>query len=401
MGKEDKPAMTCSKCGNTLSPSSTYCTACGASVAAPATPTSSTSAAPPASAPYTNQPLRARTAFYGRYGMRGNTPLPAPSSLTLTTTRPHTDEPKGASLATAAAPPAAGPSAEPAAAKTSAAPAPAAQVSEQTKSITISLPSRLRRPASGRLIALGSIALLVVLLVSLSTFGYHAYKKNEVETRATATADARIHATSTAAAQATATAATPLFTDLLATNTNGWLEKGATAFFAGGQYHLHNSAPTLTLNSYYQGQTFDNFKVEITVTAHSDATPNADVPYAYGLVLRANPTSPGDKYVFFVSPAGTYNFARHDADGFFNNGWTDLTLTPWTSSNTIHKGKGATNYLAVIARENTFTLIINGETVEIVTDTFGSFASGWIGVMVEGADMEASFSNMQVYRPNV
>lgn len=241
--------------------------------------------------------------------------------------------------------------------------------------------------------------MLLALLVGLSAFGYNAYKKTQIEIRATATADARSHAAATAAAQATARARALLFTDSLATNTNGWIENGASAFFADGQYHLHNPSPTLTLDSYYQQQTFADFKVQITVTAYTDANPNADVPYAYGLILRADPNTPANKYVFFVSPAGTYNFARHDAFGFENNGWTDLTAAPWASSSAIHTGKGATNTLTVIASANTFTLLINGQQVEVVTDAAASYQSGWLGVMVEGADMEAGFSGLQVYGP--
>ena len=241
--------------------------------------------------------------------------------------------------------------------------------------------------------------MVLVLLISLSAFGYNAYKKNLANTHADATADAHLQATASAGAQATATASVPLFTDTLSSNTNGWMDDGTNAFFSAGQYHLHNPDPTTTLNAYYQQQVFDNFKVQITVTADTDANPNADVPYAYGLILRADPNTPTNKYVFFVSPAGTYDFARHDGDGFFNNGWSDLTATPWASSSAIHTGKGATNTLTVIANDNAFTLFINGQEIEVVTDTFGGFASGWIGLLVEGADMEASFSNLQVYGP--
>lgn len=392
--------MKCAHCGNMLSPGSAYCTACGASAAAPATPAGAPQNGEEApqtdSALYSNQQFRAQTAFYGRYGMRvGNAALPAPSSLALPTAPAESADTKSAP------PPASAPAPadEPAAARASAAPVPAAPADKPASGMTAPLIPKQRRPLAGRLVALSSMLLLLALLVGVSAFGFRAYTKNQSETRATATVSARIQATATAAAQATASASVPLFTDSLASNTNGWLENGSVAFFAGGQYHLRNTNPTMTLNSYYQQQTFDNFRVQITVTADSDANPNANVPYAYGLVLRANPGTPGNKYVFFVSPAGTYNFARHDVDGFLNNGWSDLTTTPWAGSSAIHKGKGAANTLMVIARDNTFTLFINGQQVEVVTDSFGSYASGWIGVMVEGADMEASFSNMQVYGP--
>lgn len=393
--------MNCSNCGNTLAPGSAYCPACGALTVAPApaapeSPAREGTAAQPASVAASAAPLRARTVFYGRYGMRGNVALPQPSSLALPTSAAPTDQSKSAPAPTFAPAPAAGLLATSA----SAAPAPVISTSEPGTAVTTTiLPPRLRRPIGGRLIALGGVLALLVLLVGLSALGYKAYEKDQTEIRATATVDARLHATATSAAQATATASVPLFTDALASDTNGWIENGATAFFANGQYHLHNPDPTMTLNSYYQQQTFDNFQITVTITAYSDANPNADVPYAFGLILRADPNTPANKYVFFVSPAGTYDFARHDDGGFLNNGWTDLSASPWASSSAIHTGKGATNTLTVIASDNNFTLFINGQQVEVVTDTFGSYTSGWIGLMVEGADMEAGFSNLQVYSP--
>jgi hypothetical protein len=383
--------MKCSHCGNILSPGSTYCTACGTSTAAPATPADAAPDAPrgagdftqPGGLPASAPPRRAQTAFYGRYGSRGNVVLPSPSSLSVTTLT-ASDEGKNALV-----PPLA----------STISPAPIPPISAPVKAITPTLPPKPRRPLAGRLVALGGILVLLALLGSLSAFGYNVYKKNLTETRATAAADTRLQATGTAAAQASATASALLFTDTLASNANGWIENGTTAFFTNGQYHLHNPNPTTTFDSYYQQQLFDNFKIQITVTAYTNANPGADVPYAYGLILRADPTTPANKYVFFVSPAGTYDFARHDANSSFNNGWTDLSPTPWASSSAIHTGKGATNTLTVIANGANFTLFINGQPIETDTDTSGPFVSGWIGVVVEGADMEAGFSNLHVYGP--
>jgi hypothetical protein len=258
----------------------------------------------------------------------------------------------------------------------------------------------LGSPLAGRLIAVVATLLLIVLLAELGMSGYRAYKKNVAEQHTTATAQAARYATATSEAQATATAKSLLFSDPLTTNFNGATESSGTAFFKDGQYHLRNTDPTKTLNSYYEGRTFDDMKVQITVTSYSDGSASATVPYAYGLVLRADPTTPGNKYAFLVTPNGTYDFARHDDGGYFNNGWTDLSLTPFASSSAIHTGKGATNTLTVIAKGNIFTLFINGEQVEVVSDQYTPFADGWIGMLVEGADMEAGFSNLLVYGPD-
>ncbi|HLV98599.1 MAG TPA: family 16 glycoside hydrolase [Ktedonobacterales bacterium] len=395
--------MKCANCGAALSPGSAFCMVCGAATAAPTSPASASSDAPRGAGEFTQtdqsaanaQLLRPQTAFYGRYGTRGNIVLPAPSSLSLPTTiLLQSDTPASNS------PPASTPAAEepPLPSITDAPTAPLAPA-KPARPISVTIASRSRRPLAGRLSALAGLLLLLILLVSLSMLGYNAYKKGLTTARATATADARQSATSTAAAQASATASVPLFTDSLASNTNGWTQNGATAFFANGQYHLHDPNPATTLDAYYQQQVFDNFKVQVTVTTYTDANPDSDVPYAYGLILRADPNTPANKYVFFVSPAGTYDFARHDDGGFINNGWNDLSATPWTSSSAIHTGKGATNTLMVIASDNTFTLFINGQQIEVVTDTFSGYSSGWIGLLVEGADMEAGFSNLQVSSP--
>jgi hypothetical protein len=392
--------MNCANCGTELSPGSAFCLVCGASTATPASASAGQQQgagefAQTEQSAANARALRPQSAFYGRYGPRGNPVLPAPSSLSLPGALPQRDVPESA------APPASAPAPTAGLRLPAINNAPTQPLAPEKvlKPIPATIPSRRRRPLAGRLSALAGLLLLLVLLVSLSTLGYNAYKKSQIATRATATAAARLNATATAAAQASATASAPLFTDSLASNANGWMQNGATAFFANNQYHLHNPNPTTTLDAYYQQQVFDNFKAQVTVTAYADANPNADVPYAYGLILRADPNTPANKYVFFVSPAGTYDFALHSSDGFLNNGWNDLSATPWARSSAIHTGKGATNTLTVIASDNTFTLFINGQQIEVVTDSTNSYSSGWIGLLVEGADMEAGFSNLQVSGP--
>jgi hypothetical protein len=431
--------MKCLVCGNHLAPASLYCPACGATVSAappstsaPAQGANSTAATPPASVHTAPPPQRARTAFLGRYGP-GNPSLPPPSTLTLTPNQPEGTTRDAAPAPTAlahqspseAAPPALPESPLPSQAPTAThpesptqgstlllpapppppPPAPrATSTAPHSETAPTDTPARLHqlleRPLTARLIAGVAALLLIVILAELSSFGYRVYKKNEANQRATATTQAALHTTATSAAQATASATAILFNDPLTTNRNGWSEARGSAFFQNGQYHLHNTDPNKTLNSYYEGRIFGDSKVQVTVTFYSSSAPNVAAPYASGLVLRADPTAPGNKYAFFITPNGTYNFALHDDNGFYNNGWTDLTLTPFASSSAIHIGKGATNTLTVIARGNTFTLLINGQQIESVSDEYAPFPAGWIGVMVEGADMEAGFSNLLVYGPD-
>lgn len=410
--------MECATCGNNLPPGSPSCPRCGASTT-PTAPAGPNGAASQTGSSATNgwndltyqsgPPRQARTAFYGRYGSRNSFAPPAPSSLTpsispqLTlpqhsaavgvTTEPAPTQPGGVGTLAASTPaPAALSSGGPALLTND-----LAQPSAPAR--TLAAP-RAQRPLAGRLIALGSILLLIALLAGIGVFGYRTYKTNQAETRAAATAGAHANATATAVAQARATATAPLFIDPLTSNTNGWMEDGTYSYFQNGQYYLHNPDPAQTFNAYYEQQTFSDFRVQITVTADTNADPNSPVPFAYGLVLRADPTTPSNKYVFFVSPNGTYDFASHDANGFQNNGWTDL-VDPWVKSSAIHTGKGAANTLMVLAVGNTFTLFINGQQIVNFTNDYGGTSSGWIGVMVEGADMEASFSNLRVYGPGL
>lgn len=432
--------MQCLVCGNSLLPQSRFCPDCGSPVSTTSAPTETPPPAQGEATAITRQPetvyavppaQRAQTAFMGRYGP-GNPPLPTPSSLTfsasnqenttagvasalVTTAKqpsPAPDDPTLPSvpvISAAPAPTPAGPPSQGNPLPTLTPPPPALAPGTPSEATQIIVPpggrpTRLRsiveNPLTGRLIALVATLLLITMLGELGTFGYRVYKKNLADQQATATTQAWQRATATGAAQATATAKVVLLNDPLTTNANGWSETSGSAFFQGGQYHLHNTDPNKTLNAYYQGRIFDDVKAQVTITFLSDASPNASVPYAAGLVLRADPTTPGNKYVFFISPDGTYNFARHDDGSFYNNGWTDLTLTPFASSNTIHTGKGATNTLTVIAKGSTFTLFINGQQVETVSDQSNPFTSGWIGLMVEGADMEAAFNNLLVYGPD-
>jgi hypothetical protein len=405
--------MECATCGNSLAPGSPFCPRCGASTAtaAPAGPNGSASQKEGSVSEgwddltyQSGPPRQARTAFYGRYGSRNSFAPPAPSSLTPSIT-PQLTLPQHSTAASAPTQP--GNASAPAAGN----PAPASLASGGPALLTSDLaqpsaPARARprartqRPLAVRLIALGSILLLIALLVGMGIFGYRAYKNNQAEMRAAATASAHAHATATAITQARATATALLFSDPLSSNANGWMEDGTYSYFQNGQYYLHNPDPAQTFNAYYEGQTFSDFRVQITVTADTNADPNSSVPFAYGLVLRADPTTPSNKFVFFVSPNGTYDFALHDAEGYINNGWTDLIDTPWAKSSAIHTGKGATNTLTVKAVGYTFTLFINGQQIASVSNAPGN-TSGWIGVMVEGADMQASFSNLRVYGPGL
>lgn len=404
--------MDCTSCGNGLTPGMPYCPRCGASTA--------TTAVPPEALPTGEAEKRAldgkadgwktlsyeggihrqpRTAFYGRYGGRPTFAPPAPSSLSHTSTATDTLAPPTPGqmegtrgLPDAVSPAGAAPGSTP------------AMLPAEPKTAAPSRrapPARPKRPLIGRLITLAAILLLLALLTGLGTIGYRDYKNNQGEARATATASARSNATATANAQARATATAPLFIDSLSSNTNGWSEDGTTSFFQGNQYHLHDPDPNQTLNSYYQGQTFSDFQAEVTITNHADANAGSPVPYAAGLVLRADPNTPSDKYAFFVSPNGTYDFAYHDVNNFNNNGWNDLLSAPWATSSALHTGEGATNTLKVIAIGSSFTLFINGQQVAQVTDTNGGNTSGWIGLLVEGADMEAGFSNLRVSGPGL
>ena len=406
--------MECATCGYSLAPGSPFCPRCGASTAtaAPAGPNGSAGQQEGSGSEswndltYQSAPQRqARTAFYGRYGSRNSFAPPAPSSLTSTITpqltlpQHHTAvtepfQPGSASMPTAS-------NATPAGLANGGPTLLAGDLAQPSAPARTRPRARAQRPLAGRLIALGSILALLALVAGMGIFGYRAYTHNQAQTRAAATADAHANATATAVTQARATATALLFSDPLSSNANGWMEDGTYSYFQNGQYYLHNPDPAQTFNAYYEGQTFSDFRAQITVTADTNADPNSPVPFAYGLVLRADPTTPSNKFVFFVSPNGTYDFAIHDAEGYANNGWTDLIDTPWAKSSAIHTGKGAANTLMVLGVGSNFTLFINGQQIASITDTFGGNISGWIGVMVEGADMQASFSNLRVYGPGL
>src|SRR5690348_2905210 len=83
--------MKCTNCGNRLSPGSSVCAVCGAPTAAQTPPVPGLQGSPQGAEGAqpgngsASQPRRPQTAFYGRYDMRGNAVLPAPSSLAIPT----------------------------------------------------------------------------------------------------------------------------------------------------------------------------------------------------------------------------------------------------------------------------------------------------------------------------
>lgn len=96
----------------------------------------------------------------------------------------------------------------------------------------------------------------------------------------------------------------------------------------------------------------------------------------YGLVLRAPTLDNGIGYYFAVSCDGFYSFIRWD--GF---GYEKRTLLNWTAESKLLTGENQVNRLGVMAKNNIFSLYINGHLVKELTDN-SIPEQGYIGAYV-------------------
>jgi len=107
----------------------------------------------------------------------------------------------------------------------------------------------------------------------------------------------------------------------------------------------------------------------------------------YGLVFRCRDDN--NFYYFAVTDDGRYKILKRV-------GGQRALLHGWTRSAFINKDLG-TNHLKVVCLDSTIAVYVNGHFLTSVTD--GSFASGYIGVIVESwePNVHVAFDNLKVY----
>lgn len=100
----------------------------------------------------------------------------------------------------------------------------------------------------------------------------------------------------------------------------------------------------------------------------------------WGMMLRSPDRSTADRgYWFNITCDGKFAFQRWNANP--PDGQTAVTnLLAWTSNANIRPGANSVNRIGVLAKENQFTLFINGIQVGQVEDD--TFASGGFGILI-------------------
>lgn len=142
----------------------------------------------------------------------------------------------------------------------------------------------------------------------------------------------------------------------------------------------------------------------VSVTVQERAGDNTEAETAFGLLFHCSSASEGDVYQacysFEISPVGTYQFWKYDARALVNrvqvepSSWTQVWRRPAGSE--YHKGYGTRNSMTVIDRGGTFTLLINGRDVGIVSDV--SLPAGVVGLVVRHPGTQVLFSHLVITR---
>lgn len=169
-------------------------------------------------------------------------------------------------------------------------------------------------------------------------------------------------------------------------DTENW-PQSSTFLFRQHTYIIQNVAPQGgPALAFYEDHIYTNFRLQVTTEELTGTLNGADY---YGMAFRAS--SDQSRYYLFDVTAwggGLYDFLRYDGDH-----WTTLVdgQIPLFRAAT-----GQQNTLAVVARDNVFTLYINGEQIGgTVRDSSTRVRfSGEIGLVVEEAKAQVAFSGL-------
>ncbi len=164
--------------------------------------------------------------------------------------------------------------------------------------------------------------------------------------------------------------------------------QSSTFFFRQNVYMIQNTAPQGgPAMAFYDDHIYANFRLQVTTAEIKGSFNGADY---YGVAFRASPDQ-SRYYLFDVTAwgGGLYDFLRYDG----GDHWTTL-LDGQIPSFQVAAGK--TNTLAIVARDNTFTLYVNGQQLgPPVSDHSSKIRySGQIGLVVEEPKTEVAFSKL-------
>lgn len=323
---------TCSRCGGLLAPGATVCSYCG-QPAADAYPQQNY----PAPTQYGAYPPTAATSdpYAAQYGTQAAPPPPP----TAVSGPPYGQPAYGAPVQ----PPPFGVGSQPS----------AFQMPPQPP------PKKSSAPLIGVILA------IIVVLAGLGVGGYFLFAKGG--------GGPTVNATATTA---------PLYQSNLTSDPGGWACNSTCSFRADG-YHIQIPDNSV-YPSYMTRQVFDNAVIQVTGIISKGDPVNAEIDVIFR--LQQNATLAG--YLFRIFPDGTYGVSRSATNGNFT------TLLDTTPAPSLKKGLNQENIFKVVFTGSQFTLLINGEQVNQITDT--SYTKGYIGLGAGGKNTEGIFSDLTV-----
>jgi len=248
-------------------------------------------------------------------------------------------------------------------------------------------PPRKRGPNIGLII--GTIILLLVL-VGGGFFGYryitsHNNKANTL--------------TPTAAPSPTPSKP-PLFSDTFQDNKNGWDLTSIAGRFSvkvgGGSLVLEDDDNRLLYELLPGVKTYSNFQLNVDAQL-SKGDPNN----GYGIYIRGSSNQNSDLatyYRFEIYGDGTYAVFKGSIDA--NGNSQSSKLVDYTSNAAVQK-VGNVNHITIIANGTSMSFIVNGQTLNTITDN--SYTSGSVALFVSNLPAptppvaQATFNNLVIY----
>jgi hypothetical protein len=270
------------------------------------------------------------------------------------------------------------------------------------------LPADAPQPVRRWLLVLASGAVLAALLTCLLSWRLVGGGSGSLQLQgdiqrflgpnsvATATDTADDATASAAEAQLNAAVGnTPLFSDALTTNSQGWKTQKPSSFFASDGLHIVNQTsidpPLLAAPGPSSPLTSAVIRAKVTIV--KGATDDLA-----GICFLSKTDSAGKRqfYCYFASSEGRYELwyynARLQPDHwqFLNSGYSSRLKT----------GIGQTNELAALTNinDNTVTLFANGKYLGKSSLAAGGPTAGGSGLLVFNRGAEAAFSQYAIYK---
>lgn len=191
----------------------------------------------------------------------------------------------------------------------------------------------------------------------------------------------------------------PLFADSFNNNNNGWDLQGNPGRFSvalgNGTLALEDDDNKLLWELVPGNRTFDDFKLSVDAVLSK-----GDQINGYGVYVRASLDQDSQLttyYRFELYGDGTYAVFKGAVDSSGKS--TPDKIVDYTDSPAIQK-QGGINHIVIIAKGSVMTLMVNGQTLKVITDS--SYTSGSLALFVSNvqnahAGAQTMFSNLAIY----